>query len=158
MRAESSLPTLLLTALAAVLLIATVWLSPVIEAAEAVRAGHLATVSSPGADCRCEGAAAAREPAVSAEPARPLPLDGEDEVAALEALHYGLSEVADGQTYVWHRRHGRLSGFVHPTRSFKDAAGAVCRHVVVTLTSGRYSRRSEAIACRETGGRWVVAG
>lgn len=85
-------------------------------------------------------------------------LDEADEVAALESVQLALSEVGDGSTYVWHRLHGRLSGIVQPTASFKDAAGSVCRHIIVMLTAGPDSKRTEGIACRLPNGRWQLEG
>lgn len=85
-------------------------------------------------------------------------LDEADEIAALESVQRALSEVGDGSTYVWHRRHGRLSGIVQPTSSFKDADGAVCRHIVVMLSTGSDTRRTEGIACRLPSGRWQLEG
>ena len=63
-------------------------------------------------------------------------LDENDEIAALEAIRVALTEVGDGGTYVWHRQHGRLSGIVQPTTSFKDPGGRVCRHIVLIMTVG----------------------
>lgn len=85
-------------------------------------------------------------------------LDDTDAIAALEAVQLALTEVGDGATYIWHRRHGRLSGAVQPTSSFKDAGGHVCRHIVMALTSGSYSRKAEGIACRLRNGVWVLEG
>ena len=85
-------------------------------------------------------------------------LDDNDAVAALEALQLALTEVGDGATYIWHRKHGRLSGAIQPTTSFKDATGHICRHIVVALTSGSYSRKAEGIACRLKGGVWALEG
>jgi hypothetical protein len=85
-------------------------------------------------------------------------LNATDERAALEALQVALTEIADGATFVWHRHHGRLSGVVQPTSSFKDASGRVCRHIVMMLTSGGYSRKAEGIACRQAGGEWSLDG
>jgi hypothetical protein len=91
--------------------------------------------------------------------ALPLPrLDDSDEIAALEALQLALTEVGDGAAYVWHRRKGELSGIVQPTTSFKDARGNVCRHIVVVLSSGRRSKRTEGIACRLASGVWQLGG
>jgi len=93
------------------------------------------------------------------EPVSPQPkLDITDEIAALERIQYALSEVGDGATYVWHRWHGRLSGIVHPTTSFKDASGQVCRHLVVLFTTGKRTKRIEGIACRLPTGRWQLDG
>lgn len=103
---------------------------------------------------------------VLAEPSRQLhtgigieaPLDEADELAALEAVQLALSEVADGSTYVWYRAHGRLNGAFRPTQSFRDAAGKICRHLKVTLTSGALTRSTEGIACRTEDGRWSLDG
>jgi len=85
-------------------------------------------------------------------------LDLRDEIATLETLQRTLSEVGDGSTYVWHRYHGRLSGVITPTTSFKDDHGQICRHVIVVLTSGSRSERSEGIACRLSTGQWQLRG
>lgn len=85
-------------------------------------------------------------------------LDDSDAIAALEAVQVALTEVGDGATYVWHRQHGRLSGAIQATSSFKDPAGHVCRHIVVALTSGSYSRKAEGIACRQHNGVWMLEG
>ncbi len=85
-------------------------------------------------------------------------LDEADEVAALESVQLALSEVGDGASYVWHRRHGRLSGIVQPTSSFKDAGGGICRHIVVMLSAGTETKKTEGIACRLADGRWQLEG
>jgi surface antigen len=85
-------------------------------------------------------------------------LDDTDEIAALDAIRVALSEVGDGVSYVWHRNNGRLSGVIHPTTSFKDAAGRVCRHIVLVLTTGLRSGRIEGVACRLGDGRWQLEG
>jgi surface antigen len=84
--------------------------------------------------------------------------DRNDEAAALEAVQVALTEVGDGSSYVWYRHGGRLSGIVQPTQSFEDAHGRVCRHLMVTLSAGAYSRRTGAIACRLGDGTWVIDG
>jgi surface antigen len=85
-------------------------------------------------------------------------LDENDEIAALEAIRVALTEVGDGSTYVWHRTHGRLSGIVQPTVSFKDPAGRVCRHILLIMTVGTATGRAEGIACRLANGRWQLDG
>ena len=85
-------------------------------------------------------------------------LDENDEIAALEAIRVALTEVGDGGTYVWRRNHGRLSGIVQPTASFKDPGGRVCRHIVLTMTVGTATGRAEGIACRLADGRWQLDG
>lgn len=86
------------------------------------------------------------------------PLDITDEAATLEAIHLALSELGDGASYVWHRRNGRISGVINPTTSFKDPRGRVCRHVVMTLTAGPHSSRTEGIACRMADKSWRLEG
>jgi surface antigen len=94
--------------------------------------------------------------AATAAPAREL--DVRDEIAALERIQFALSEVGDGTSYVWRRWHGRLAGVVHPTSSFKDPSGKVCRHLVVLLTTGKRTSKMEGIACRLPSGRWQLDG
>jgi surface antigen len=79
-----------------------------------------------------------------------------DEIAALEMVQYALSEVGDGKTYVWRRGHGRLSGLVQPTASFKEAGGRVCRHLLILMTFAITVRKQEGVACRLTTGRWEL--
>jgi surface antigen len=123
--------------------------------------------SAPSCTCPGEDDAAARarrwpKPAladlVQPAPEQKMQLDDQDLTAAFEAIHLGLTEVADGATYVWHRANGRLSGAVQPTQSFKDTKGQVCRHIVVSMSSGTLHRRSEGIACRADNGAWTLSG
>jgi surface antigen len=79
-------------------------------------------------------------------------------MAALSSIHHALSATADGASYVWHRDNGRLSGLVRPTSSFKSAEGSVCRHLVVLLTTGEKTRKTEGIACRAANGVWSLEG
>ena len=88
----------------------------------------------------------------------PRKLNEQDKVALLERLQYALSAIGDGSTYAWRRWHGGLSATVHPTASFKDDTGKVCRHVVIFLTNGKRSKKTEGIACRLPGGRWQLDG
>jgi surface antigen len=90
--------------------------------------------------------------------APPQTLTETDEVAALEMVQYALSEVGDGKTYVWRRWHGRLSGLVQPSASFKEHDGKVCRHLLVLMTFGSTVRKQEGIACRLPTGRWQLDG
>lgn len=102
-----------------------------------------------------------KAPAVSVKPKfaeTNAHLDENDEIATLEAIRVALTEVADGNSYVWHRRHGRLSGIVQPTVSFKDPAGRVCRHILLIMTVGAATGRAEGIACRLGDGRWQLDG
>ena len=81
-----------------------------------------------------------------------------DELAALEALHVALTEVGDGSSYVWHRPGAALSGVVQPTASFRDASGKICRHIVLVLSAGTFTRKTEGVACRLPTGVWQLDG
>jgi hypothetical protein len=85
-------------------------------------------------------------------------LDDGDEAAALEAINVALNEVGDGASFVWHRGNGQLSGMVQPTTSFKNAAGRICRHLVVMLSTETRAGRVEGVACRLADGRWQLEG
>lgn len=85
-------------------------------------------------------------------------LNESDQIALLERLQYALSAIGDGSTYVWRRWPGNLSATVHPTASFKDSTGQVCRHVVILLTNGKRNKKTEGIACRLPSGRWQLDG
>jgi len=117
--------------------------------------------------CTCPNAAPTpapdpnKAPAVSVKPKfadTQAHLDENDEIAALEAIRVALTEVGDGNSYVWYRRHGRLSGIVQPTVSFKDLAGRVCRHILLIMTVDAATGRAEGIACRLGDGRWQLDG
>lgn len=97
-------------------------------------------------------------PPVRNLPDIPSTLDETDAAAALEGIRIALSEVADGSTYVWHRKDGRLSGMAQPTSSFKDTTGQPCRHVIVMLNTPQRSSKVEGIACRMSNLRWQLAG
>ncbi len=93
-------------------------------------------------------------------PRRPV-LTWADQVATLEAVHIALNTTADGATYVWRRHHGNLDAIIQPTQSFKDGKDGrqrVCRHVVIMLISGSFTRRAEGIACRLIDGSWALDG
>ncbi len=85
-------------------------------------------------------------------------LDSTDKIATLEAVHLALSQLGDGASYVWHRRNGRISGVISPTVSFKDAQGRVCRHIIMTLTAGTNTARTEGVACRMADKSWRLEG
>jgi hypothetical protein len=88
----------------------------------------------------------------------PRRLDESDELAALESIQVGLTRMDDGTAFVWKHANGRLSGIVRPTASFRNAAGDLCRHVTVLLTTGFKTRTAEGIACRASNRRWVLEG
>ncbi|MBV1693558.1 MAG: hypothetical protein KGP27_03765 [Hyphomicrobiales bacterium] len=135
MRSDKSLPALAMSLVAGLAMILFILLSPGVAFADS----GAAVSTSPG-------------------PALRLPLDDADEIAALDAISIALAQVGDGQSYVWHRNHGRLSGVVSPTSSFKDQSGQVCRHFVTLMISGARSSRLETIACRLPDGRWQLDG
>jgi hypothetical protein len=115
----------------------------------------------PSCTCPSAGLNPSKSPVVSAKPKfaeTNAHLDENDEIAALEAIRVALTEVGDGGTYVWYRQHGRLSGIVQPTVSFKDPAGRVCRHILLIMTVGTAKGRAEGIACRLGDGRWQLDG
>ncbi len=97
-------------------------------------------------------------PPVRNLPNIPTTLDESDASATLEGIRIALSEVADGSTYVWHRKDGRLSGMAQPTASFKDTTGQPCRHLIVMLNTPQRSSKVEGIACRMADKRWQLAG
>jgi surface antigen len=96
--------------------------------------------------------------AVQPQSASKVMLDETDQIAALESVQFALTEVGDGASYIWHRNNGRLSGLVQPTGSFKGMTGEVCRHVMVMLTSGTRSKKTEGVACRLPSGQWRLEG
>jgi hypothetical protein len=138
----------------AVFLAAVVFLGPGIAAAQESQPGA-------GAPCTCPDPRKPDSLRLWPKPklaeARPA-LDRSDEIATLEALQVALSEVGDGSSYIWHRPSGSLSGLVQPTASFKDRTGKVCRHIVLVLSSGSRTRRTEGVACRLGNGVWQLEG
>jgi surface antigen len=133
-------------------------------------AAVLAVTTSPGAaaDATPQAAAVCNDDKRGAQTpharfaALPAPaaeiFDITDKKAALESVQYALSSIGDGASYVWHRGHGKLSGVIQPTQSFKDADGNICRHFVVMLASGTYTKRTETVACRLPNGIWQLDG
>jgi len=122
----------------------------------------LANSGASGSSCSCpESSSRQQKPKFADSRSHPddgSPLDAGDEVAALSSVQHGLSATADGSTYIWHRNNGRLSGLVQPTSSFKNVDGAICRHVVVMMTTGVKNRKTEGIACRQANGVWSLEG
>jgi len=145
MRSHASFFPLVASGLTALALVTAIFFSPGFA-----RAGE---AQAPSCTCPKDGASNKPKLANLAPP-----LDVNDEIAALESVQLALSQVADGSTYVWHRSHGRLSGLVSPTASFKDHRGLVCRHVVIVLTGVEITRKTESIACRQADGVWELDG
>jgi surface antigen len=86
----------------------------------------------------------------------PVKLKLDDRVAALQAIQFTLDEVADGATYLWHRKNGELHGYVKPLDSYLDDQGRVCRRLKLALTVGEFSREVEGVACRSEDKRWML--
>lgn len=160
MRETHSLVSLSAGALTAFAMVATVFLSsPDAFAADPVQQ-ESAGPQAPS--CACPGTSSRRQKPKYADlksvPDDGRPLDAGDETAALSSVQHALSATADGATYIWHRNNGRISGLVKPTSSFKSVEGAICRHVVVMMTTGNKTRKAEGVACRGTDGVWSLEG
>lgn len=106
--------------------------------------------------CACPDSEKRARPSFARLPG--VELTEHDEIAALESIQMGLSQMDDGTPFVWRHDNGRLSGIVRPTVSFRNAEGQVCRHVVVLLTTGYKTSTAEGIACRLPNRRWVLEG
>jgi hypothetical protein len=173
MRSDSHLVSLAAAVLAGFVLAASVFLltDPVLaDGAQRQAAPHTGAMpsappaeamppqSQPPGTCSCPGSTPDKPWKKQHYAELSAYFDESDELAVLEALQVALAEVGDGATYVWHRQNGRLNGLVQPTRSFKDAAGRICRHLVVMLVSGEVSKRTDTVACRLASGRWQVEG
>jgi hypothetical protein len=150
MRSNSSLFPLLAAGSTAFALVATIVVSP-----EFAQAGDALAGPAPGCSCPDSAGKSSSKPKFAG---LQDPLDASDEMAVLESVQLALTQVADGSSYVWHRSHGRLSGIVRPTASFKDHRGHVCRHILVVLNGTGETKKTEAIACRLATGGWELDG
>jgi surface antigen len=135
----------------------------IIMSSVTVRAGEEARSNArPPATCTCPGTSSRPQRPKFAElksaPVEEPTLDATDHMAALSSIHQALSATADGGSYVWHRSNGRVSGLIRPTSSFKNVEGSICRHLIVMLTTGQKTRKTEGIACRGAGGVWSLEG
>ena len=79
-----------------------------------------------------------------------------DEYATLNALLIALSQVGDGQTYIWGRPKRQLRAFITPTSSYRDKTGTICRKLTVSLALGSYMKRIETTACRAKDRSWKL--
>ena len=152
MNSNVSLFPLVAAGLTAFTLVALLLVTADFALAEDLRQPERAGCSCPGGENK------PAKPKLADLKAQPEPLDENDEIAALESLQFALAEVADGSSYVWHRSHGRLSGLIKPTSSFKDAGGNVCRHIMVVLNGTDNTRKTETVACRLSTGVWKLDG
>jgi surface antigen len=158
MREASSLLSLAAASATAFVVVAAIFLSP--EFAVAADPAE-ANDKTGRASCNCpESKAKASRPkfAELKPPSDGHALDGNDEAAALSSVQHALTLMGDGSAYVWHRHNGRMSGIVKPTSSFKNASGEVCRHIIVMLTTGHKTRKTEGVACRQLNGVWNLEG
>lgn len=160
MRETHSLVSLSAGALTAFAMVATVFLSS--PDAFAADPAQQESAGPQAPSCACPGTSSRRQKPKYADlksvPDDGRPLDAGDETAALSSVQHALSATADGATYIWHRNNGRISGLVKPTSSFKSVEGAICRHVVVMMTTGSKTRKAEGVACRGTDGVWSLEG
>ena len=150
MRSDYSLFPLLAAGTTAFTLVAAIFVSADFAQASEAKAGP-----SPGCSCPDSAGKSSGKPKFAG---LQTPLDASDELAVLESVQLALTQVADGSSYVWHRSHGRLSGIVRPTASFKDHRGHVCRHILVVLNGTTETKKTEAIACRLATGGWELDG
>ena len=145
--------------LTAFALVATIFLST--DGARAIEPANTAAEAQ-APSCSCPGLSNRRQKPKFAElraaPDDGGPLNSGDEIAALSSVQHALSATADGATYVWHRNNGRISGLVRPTSSFKNVEGGICRHVIVMMTTGEKTRKTEGVACRQDNGVWNLEG
>lgn len=119
-------------------------------------ADFASAANEPSAPCTCPESErkSARPKFAAIEPE----LDESDEIATLENVHLALTKVSDGASYVFHRSNGRLSGLVQPTASFRNSKGDICRHLVLLLTTGDKTNKTEGVACRGEHGVWRLEG
>lgn len=83
-------------------------------------------------------------------------LDDSDRLAALRALHMALSRISDGATFIWRKKSRSLAGVIKPTTAFRNVKGQVCRHLIYSLSLGKYVKSIEGVACRGADGRWQL--
>ena len=127
--------------------------------AKAESAGPAETHSSRTADCSCPDTSEKKsKPKLAGLAGAKNPLDENDEIATLIGIQTALGTAADGSPYVWHRHNGRISSMIKPTSTFRNGSGALCRHIVLMLTTGHKTRKMEGTACRHKDGRWHLDG
>jgi hypothetical protein len=161
MRPSDVLASLAATVFTGFFMVSVVLMAPDLAFASELGATPPAAAASPkiSTPCGCSAGEVGTPASRSSAPhIDRTPLDIYDEVAALDAVRFALNEVGDGGSYVWQRHHGRLSGVVQPTGSFKDKSGQPCRHIVMTLSSVMASKTTEGIACRMPDGNWQLEG
>ena len=78
--------------------------------------------------------------------------------AALQAVHFALSQGPDGSIYNWRRPKTNLIGKIIPINVFRGQDGRLCRHFIYTLSIEKYKKTTEGIACRSLNGSWNLAG
>lgn len=88
----------------------------------------------------------------------PRRFTADDRDAALEAIQFTLSEVADGATFIWYTKKSSLKGYVRPTSSFRNASGNICRHLKFSVRAHLIVHKIEGVACRSANGTWSLEG
>ena len=89
----------------------------------------------------------------------PRHFSADDRDAALEAIQFTLSEVADGATFVWFTKKSNMKGHVRPTASFRDKDGRICRHLKFSVRASLLLiHKIEGVACRSASGTWSLDG
>lgn len=130
------------------------WLSLLVPFACAIApALFAASIMSPAGSAKASEATGSRQRTAQRQSAR---LGAAFQTAALRALHFTLSEVGDGSTFVWHHKSGRLRGAFKPTTSYQTSDGKVCRHIIIILSAHHHAGKTEGIACRTKHGRWEL--
>lgn len=145
MRSSSGFVVCAAYGLTAFFLVATVMLTSPAAFAEDASLNHGRVSCLP--ICRNSQATLAKAPRIKT-----------DLAATLESIQYALSNIGDGSTYVWRRNGSKLSGVVQPTRSFRNADGAICRYLFMLVSEGIKTAKAEGIACRLEDGRWNLEG
>ncbi len=77
---------------------------------------------------------------------------------AFKAMQIALKTVADGATYTWRHSKTKLSGLIHPTTTYRNGSGQLCRHIQITLKYKTTYRNSDVLACRNNQNKWVLKG
>ena len=137
--------------LAAVSLVIALLIVPLHQSSAALGCDHSAFAWY-GMHTNCHMAAS------SVVPAAPARLTEADEIAALDVVNIALNNVPDGTNYIWQHTDERFEALIRPTQSFKDNRNRVCRHVVISFSSGSLEKTTEGVACREEDGVWTLEG
>lgn len=78
----------------------------------------------------------------------------QDQALHNAALAAALEEYVSGQSASWHNPESGNSGEITPIRTFKNPEGTWCREYASQEIRGSLQETRQAIACRESDGRW----